>query len=225
VAETALRIFVYALVAGLSPLALVAVLGVLTSRRGRTNGLAFAIGFLLAQTIAFAIAYGIGTVATTGNRGHTTVASVLELVFGVGLLGLAWLQWRRSPAAASEAPPRTEALLERLRGLRPTTAFVVGSLLGVGGVKRLSITIVAGATVGIAALRPVEDLALAVVYVFVASLLVWAPVSAYLVAGKRADARMTSAENWLRANEQRLTFVSTLVFGFLLTVDAIVRLV
>ena len=35
---------------------------------------------------------------------------------------------------------------------------------------------------------------------------------------------MGSAEDWLTANERRITFLSTLVFGFLLTTDALVRL-
>jgi hypothetical protein len=35
---------------------------------------------------------------------------------------------------------------------------------------------------------------------------------------------MTSAEDWLTANERRLTFFSTVLFGFLLTSDALVRL-
>lgn len=223
-AETALRIFVFALVAGASPIALVSTLGVLTSRRGRTNGLAFAIGFLIAQAIAFGVAYAVGSVATTGHRGNATLAAALELVFGLGLLLLAWPQRHRGSAASNDAPTRTKALLERLRGLRPATAFVVGSLLGVGGVKRLSITIVAGATVGIAGLLLIEDLLLGAVYVAIAAVLVWLPVSVYLVAGERADSWMKAAETWLTSNERRLTFVSTLVFGFLLTSDALVRL-
>ncbi len=101
---------------------------------------------------------------------------------------------------------------------------MVGSLLGIGGVKRLTITIVAGATVGIAGLLPIEDLLLGAVYVAIAAVLVWLPVSVYLVAGQRADRWMKAAETWLTSNERRLTFVSTLVFGFLLTSDALVRL-
>jgi hypothetical protein len=35
---------------------------------------------------------------------------------------------------------------------------------------------------------------------------------------------MRHTEEWLTSNERRLTFVSTLFFGFLLTGDALVRL-
>ncbi|MGH3027930.1 MAG: hypothetical protein ACRDMW_05180, partial [Gaiellaceae bacterium] len=84
--ETTSRILLFALVAGVSPIAIVSTLAVLTSRRGRTNGVVLVAGFML---------------------------------------------------------------------------------LGVGGVKRLTVTIVAGATVGIASLQPAEEVALAVLYLLV----------------------------------------------------------
>ncbi|MGH3027463.1 MAG: GAP family protein, partial [Gaiellaceae bacterium] len=114
--------------------------------------------------------------------------------------------------------------LGRLRGLRPITAFSFGALLGVGGVKRLTVTIVAGATVGIASLQPAEEVALAVLYLLVGGILVWLPVGVYLVAGARADDWIAAAEEWLTTNERRLGFFSTLVFGLLLISDALYRL-
>ena len=220
-----LRILFFALVAAASPVAIVATLAVLTSRRGRTNGIVFAAGFLLGQSAAFLAAFLVGSAATTTeHEGNQQAAAVLELVFGVALLAIAWPQRRQSAPSTGGGHARTKALLERLRGLRPGTAFVFGTLLGVGGVKRLTITIVAGATVGIASLLFVEELALGVLYVLIAGVLVWLPVGIYVVAGQRAADWMEHAEGWITANQRRLTFVSTLVFGFLLTSDALVQL-
>lgn len=223
--ETASHVLLFAVVAALSPVALLATVAVLTSRRGRANGAAYLAGFVLGQTAAFLAAFLAGS-AATANRpgGHEELAAVMELAFGLGLLALAWPERRRGAAVPGAGPSRTERLLGRLRRLRPGTAFSVGALLGVGGVKRLSITIVAGASVGIAGLLPVEDLLLGALYVVVAAVLVWLPVGAYLVAGERADRWMREAEAWLLANERRLTFFSTLFFGFLLTSDALFRL-
>jgi hypothetical protein len=67
--------------------------------------------------------------------------------------------------------------------------------------------------------------ALGALYVVVAGVLVWAPVVVFLVAGNRGVAWLETAEAWLTANERRVTFASTLLFGFLLTSDALVRLV
>jgi hypothetical protein len=225
-ADTASRILLFALVAAASPVALLATVAVLTSRWGRTNGTLYLVGFLAGQSIAFVVALLIGSAATTDRDGNEELAAALELAFGVGLLVLAWPQRRRAETPASGGPSsRMKAMLGRVRGLRPGTAFSVGVLLGVGGVKRLSITVVAGATVGIAGLLPVEDVLLGLLYVLVAAVLVWVPVGIYLVAGERADRWLEFAEEWLTANERRITFFSTLLFGFLLTSDALVRLV
>lgn len=223
-AETASRILLFALVAAASPIALVSTLAVLTSRRGRSNGIAYVAGFLLGEAAAFLAAYLVGSAATTGREANEQVAIGMELAFGVALLAIAWPQRRHGAPDSAGGRSRTKALLDRLRGLRPGAAFALGTLLGVGGVKRLSITVVAGATVGIANLMPAEDLALGALYVLLAGVLVWAPVCVYLVAGAHADDWMARAEDWLTTNERRLTFFSTLLFGFLLTSDALVRL-
>jgi hypothetical protein len=222
VAETTWRILLFALIAGASPIAIVATLAVLTSRRGRTNGIAFGVGFLLGQSAAFLAAFLLGNAATTDQEANEHVAAGMELAFGLALLAFAWPQRRRT--GGERGASRAKSFLERLKGLRPGTAFTAGTLLGVGGIKRLSITIVAGAHVGIAGLPLLEDFVLAVLYVLVAGILVWLPVAAYVIAGGHGEAWMASAEAWLTANERRITFVSTLLFGFLLTTDALTRL-
>lgn len=223
--ETASRILLFAVVAAASPVGLLATLAVLTSRRGRANGAAFLAGFIIGQAAAFLAAFLLGSAATPDRpEGSEELSAGLELAFGLGLLALAWPERRRAAQVPGGGPSRTERLLGRLKGLRPGTAFSVGTLLGVGGVKRLSITIVAGATVGIAGLLPVEDLLLGALYVAIAAVLVWLPVGVYLVAGERADRWMSESEGWILANERRLTFFSTLFFGLLLTSDALFRL-
>jgi hypothetical protein len=224
VTETA-RILLYALVAGLSPLALLSILAVLGSGRGRANGSAFALAFLLTQSVVLLIAILVGSAATPNReQHHETLAAALELALGVALLALAWRARRPRVSQQPSGESRTKALLARLRGLRPATAFSVGALLGVGGVKRLTITLFAGATIAVAALTRAEEVALGVLYVLIASVLVWLPVAVYLVAGKRADELTESTEAWLMENQQRATLLSTLVFGLLLSGDALVRL-
>jgi hypothetical protein len=68
----------------------------------------------------------------------------------------------------------------------------------VGGVKRLTITVLAGTTIAAAGVDSVEEVGLGVLYVLIATLLVSLPVAVYLVVGKRADQWMASAENGSR---------------------------
>ena len=100
-ADTASRVLVFALVAAASPVALLATAAVLTSRRGRTNGSLYMVGFLLGQSIAFVVALLIGSAATTNPDGNEELAAALELAFGVGLLVLAWPQRHGLMAATS----------------------------------------------------------------------------------------------------------------------------
>jgi hypothetical protein len=225
VGDTAVRILLYALVAGLSPLALLATLAVLGSGRGRANGSAFAAAFVLTQSAVLLIVVLVGAAATPDSyQGHETLEASLEVALGVALLSFAWRARRPRVPSRGSGESRTKAMLARLRGLRPATAFSVGALLGVGGLKRLTVTLFTGATIAAAALRPAEQVGLGVLYVLLASLLVWLPVGLYLIAGERADELTESAEAWLLENQQRATVLSTLVFGLLLSADGIARL-
>jgi cytochrome c biogenesis protein CcdA len=219
-------VLLYGLVAAASPLALASTLMVLRSGRGRLNGSAFLIGFVLGQAVTCLVAVAIGALVTPEHRkGHDTIAAVLALALGALLLAAAWRLRSEPPREARAAgSPRTKALLERLARLRPTTAFGVGTLLGIGGPKRLTITLLTAATISLAGIDTVERLVLVALYVVVASLPVWLPVVVYLLAGRRADAWIDRVEAWLTANQRPIAFGSTLVVGVLLVGDAFVQL-
>jgi len=223
VGETALRIAVYGLVAGASPLAILSTLAVLTSRRGRINGTALALGFLLGQSVALLIAVLIGSAAGQRLDGsHDTLAGILELVLGAAMLVVAW-RGRHRATPMEERASRTDVLLARLAEIGPRTALSVGVPLGVGA-KRLVITLLAGATIASAGLLRVEELGLGALYVLLAGLLVWVPVTMYLVLGRHADRWMRSAQAWLSANTRRLTFLVSLILGVFFLADGVVRL-
>jgi hypothetical protein len=215
----------FALVAGLSPLALLSTLAALGSGRGRLNGTLFALGFLVTQSLVLLVAILLGSAATPNReRNHETLAAVLELVLGVALLAFAAHGRLSEVPAERPGESRTAAVLARLRHLRPATAFSVGSLLGVGGVKRLTITLFAGATIALTGYLPAAKAGLGALYVVIASALVWLPVGVYVVAGSRADGWAASAQERLVANGHRFTVASTVVFGVLLIGHAIVLL-
>ncbi len=225
------QILLYALVAAFSPLVLVTTLTVLLSGRGRLNGTAYLIGFLLAQAVVCVVAFLIGTAATSEPlSGQATVLAILEIVLG-SLLLAAGLQQRRHPDQRRERrpTPRVDALRAkldldtRLQNLRPRFAFFAGALLGVGP-KRLVLTLLAVAEVSIAGLLRIEEAALAALFVVVASIPVLVPVGVYLIAGSHAQRWITETKAWLTANETNLKLYSTLVFGLLFVGDGLARL-
>ncbi len=205
------QILVYALVAAFSPILLVTTLTVLLSGRGRSNGLAFAAGFLAAQAVVCGVGFAIGSATTSGPlSGRPTVLNVLELVFGVALLMAAWRQWRHPELHRPSRPrPRLDAvrakldLATRLQHLRPRLVFSLGLAFGVGP-KRLAITLLAVAQISIASLLPIEEAALIVLFIAVASIPVLVPVGIYLVAGRRAEGWVVATKGWMVANQTSL---------------------
>src|SRR5262249_41757350 len=119
---------------------------------------------------------------------------------------------------------RTRALLDRLARLNAKTAFVAGALLGVGGPKRLTVSLVAGTTIAAAWTTAQQQAAGVVVYVAIGGMLVWVPVALFLVAGRRSHAWLVAAETWLAARRRMIAVVLLLVFGALLVGDGVSNL-
>ena len=221
----AAQILLYGLLAAASPLALLATLAVLSTRRARANGSAFAGGFLLGQSFALAIPLLVGSIAIPEGGSNGTISASFELTIGLLLLAAALrLRHPRAPRRAARGESRTAALLARLGRVTPRTAFSIGIPFGIG-VKRLMISVLAASTIALGGEGQAGELGLSVLYVLIASLLVWLPVGVYLVAGTRADDWVSRSKEWLALNQRQLTFASTLVLGLLFTVAALIRLV
>ena len=222
---TALHLIPYALVAALSPLGFAAVVAVMGS--GRLKALVFGVSFVVAQLLTCVLALLVGASFTRHQHAHPTFQAILELLFGLALLAAA-LQFRRRPPAPPNAdgPSRSQAVLERLRRLRFGTALLAGALLGIGGPKRLVLTFLAAATIGSAGLgSSSEELALAIFYTGVATVLVWFPISFFVLAGDRVVRLFASAQQQARLHQRAVTFWPIVVLGLALIADALVRLV
>ena len=215
-----LQVLLYGLLAAASPGTLVATLAVLGTRRARANGSAFAVGFLLGQSIALALVLVVGSVTVPGSG---TGSASLELAVGVLLLVAAQRARRPAKPPSVAGPSRTARVLERLERVTPRTAFSFGVTLGVG-VKRLVITVVAASAIALAAVSRPEMVGLGALYVAVASVLVWVPVALYLVAGERADEAVATTKDKLAGNQRRITFLTSAVFGVFFVVGGLVRL-
>ena len=223
-AEIALRTFAYALLAAVSPMAVLATLVVLSSGRGRLNGALFLASFLAGQSavLVAGLFASSSAVPRLEEHKHTGVA-VFELVLGAGLIIAARIGHSRADTGRPGGSPRTEAMLVRLERIRPVTALSAGLALGVG-VKRLVITLLAATTISVAGLDAGDETRLALLYVAVASLSVWPAVVLYLVLGEHARAWITAAKNWLTANGWKVTLGATLGVGVFLFTEGLVRL-
>ena len=222
--EVALRTFAFALLAAASPITVLATLVVLTSGRGRLNGVVFLAGFLVGQSAVFIVGLFVSSSAVSKLGGHeNTAVSILELVLGVVLIIAARVGRSRVDPRRPGGSPRTEAMLAKLERIRPATALSAGLALGVG-VKRLIITLFAATAVAAAGLDAGDETRLALLYVGVASLSVWPAVAISLLFGEHARRWITAAKSWLTANSTKVTLGATLGVGVFFCVEGLISL-
>ena len=216
----AARIVLYALVAAASPTALLATLAVLSSERKRLNGIMFMVGFLLSQTVVLILVYLLGLTANRTARPHAN--AYVELVVGAGVLVICLMRPEFLRPRTRRSSPRTTALLERLKRVSPGVSLGIGAFLGVGA-KRLVITMIAAGTLALSGLSRVTTFWLALIYVIVATVIVWLPIVHSVILGKHAGGLETRAKAYTET-VGRHALVVGLAVGALLVADALVRL-
>ncbi len=190
---------------------------VLTSGRGRLNGSFFAAGFLAGQSVLCLLAIFIGTLSVPGHGEHPAIEAAFAILFGAALLATAvWVRRDRGRPPRLTPSPRTAAVRKRLSSLSPLTALVAGTILGVGGPKRIGVTLVATGAITTAGLSDAHEAELTVLYVLVATVLVWIPVALYVVFGGRAADWLRDAQAWISVHKDPLTFYPSAVLGVVL---------
>jgi hypothetical protein len=209
----------YAVLAALSPVAFAATIAVIPA--GRLKVLGFGIAFVVAQALTCSLFVIIGVAAAGSSRSRPGVHAGMELIVGAALIWLALRVRRKPPVPKEGLGPRTQAIHERLGRLRLLTTLLAGLLLGTGGPKRLVLTALAATTISTAGLGPSGKTALVVLYVGIASVLVWGPVILFVLLGNRAVARMKAVQNEIARRQPQVTVYVLLVLAAALATDAI----
>ena len=200
----------------ISPLAIVAVILILTTPQARTNGPAFLGGWLLALAVVGGVALVVTDAAESADTsGPRTIVAVLKLALGVTLLVLAWRGFRSRPQPGEDAPlPKWMAALDRFT---PGRSLAVGALFG--GVKPKNLILAAAAAAGIAGagLGGAQQVVVLLLLILVASIAIIAPVAVYFLLGDERSARVLDGwKTWLQANNSAVMIVLLVVFGVVL---------
>jgi hypothetical protein len=223
--HAAIQVVLYGLLAGLSALGFAATLAVMPA--GRLKALGFGAGFVGAQilTCSVLVIFGIAATGSTA-KSHADLRAALEVALAFALIAAAIVVHRRprstndSPTAHERSKARTQALLERLSRLRVLTTVVAGFLLGIGGPKRLVVTCLAATTIVTAGVGDAGQAVLVVVYVALATALVWGPLILFLLLGERVIAFMEGAQGHVGRRQPQLTVYALLLLAALLVLDA-----
>ncbi len=216
------QLVLYALLAAFSPLAFAATMTVIHS--GRRQALGFGIGFVAAQllTCSLVVSLDFAAVGST-SRAYPGVRPPLALAVAAVLIWLAGRVDRRPrpPRTQDDSNSRAHALLGRLSRLGFLATLASGALLGIGGPKRLVLTILAGVLITASGVPGSAEAELVVVYVALATALVWMPVVFSLVRRAKTEALMKAAQDAASRNQPAVTIYALRGVAALLVIDAI----
>jgi hypothetical protein len=214
----------FALLAAISPTALLVMAVFLGSANPRATALMYVAGAVLMTVVmAIVVLFVLRGVGLNQPRQHEPRYG---LRLGLGILSLAAaafisIRRRRSPAvsqnaAVTEATAKKPGLVARLTASpRPLTAFLAGLLLFAPSATFIAaVQVIATANEG----TPVIILALLIV-VTITVLTVWLPLLAYLAFPEATTRTLRNANDWLRANSRLLVTGALWVGGVALVIN------
>lgn len=194
-----------------SPVPIVAVILMLGTPRARSNGPAFAAGWVVGLVIVSAIVLWAVGGADDSDSGTSTAVDVVKLLFGLLLLAVAVQQWRGRPGGGAEP--------EMPKWMTAVDHFTAGRSLGLGALlsgvnpKNLALTLAAAASIAQAGLSSGDDVVAVGVFVVIGSLTVAGPVIAYLLAGERVRQPLEAAKKFMADNNAVIMAVVCLVLA------------
>ncbi|MFC1442911.1 GAP family protein [Streptacidiphilus sp. N1-10] len=205
----------------ISPLPLIAVILMLATPNGRTNGIAFAAGWTaaLALTTAALVLLGSGADASSGDDTPATWASWLKLALGLLFALLAVKQFTGRPRDGQET--QAPGWMKAIDQFTPAKAAALSAALAVANPKNLVLVVggalaIAGSTAGTGG-----KTVAAVLMVLIASLCTTVPLAVYLSGGQRAATTLDSWKAWMSAHNAAIMTVVLAVLGAKYIGDAI----
>ncbi len=204
----------------ISPVPIVAVVLMLATPRGRVNGPAFVLGWVVGLAILGTVVLLASSGADASSNGApATWVSVLKLVLGAaGLLG-AVVEWRGRPKG--DAAPALPKWMSAMDQLGAGKALGMGALLSSVNPKNLLITVGAAAGIAQTGISAGQQAVALAIFVLIASLGVGAPVAIFFLLGERAGKLLTEMKDWMGAHNAAIMAVLFLVLGTKLIGDGI----
>jgi threonine/homoserine/homoserine lactone efflux protein len=195
----------------LSPVPIIAVILMLGTPRARSNGPAFAIGWLAGLVIVSAVVVVVTNGADDPVSTAATGVNWVQVAIGVLLLVFAHRQWSKRPHPGEEPP--MPAWMARLDTFDAIKALGLGALLSGVNPKNLALTVAASASIAQAGLGGGETTAAIAVFVVIGSLTVVGPVLYFLIAPSSAARPLESMKQFMADHNAVIMMVLLLILG------------
>ena len=204
----------------LSPVPIIAVVLMLTSRRARVNGPLFVLGWLAGLAVVGAIVLSVAGPAGASSSGSpATWVSWVKVVLGLLLLLVAARQFRTRPKDGDQAAlPKWMASVD---DNTPLSACGLAALLAGVNPKNLLLAVGGAATIAQTGISGGQQAVAYLVFALVGTLGVGIPVGVYFALGPRADKPLNALKDWMGEHNAVIMSVLCLVIGVKLIGDAI----
>jgi threonine/homoserine/homoserine lactone efflux protein len=205
----------------LSPLPIVAVVLMLVSRRGRSNGPAFVLAWIVGLAVVGAIV--LSALGGAGDDGSpASWVSVLKVVLGALLLLTAVRQWRGRARDPSQV--ETPKWMEAVDTFTPAKAAGAGALLSAANPKNALLAVAGAAAIAGTGIDGGQQAIAYALFVLIATIGVGAPVVVAFAMGDRSREPLDDLKDWMAGNNAVIMAVLLLVLGVKLIGDGISRL-
>ncbi len=168
----------------LSPLAILAVILMLTSKRAKSTSLSFVLGWVLGLIVVGGVALVLADTQELSSGLPVLVAAGIRFVLAALLLFLAYRQWHKRPKPGSA--PHMPKWMDAIDSITPIRAFGFAMLLSAIKPKNLILTVAAALDIAQGTVNAAQGVIGLVVYVLIASSSIMAPVVLFLVLGDKA---------------------------------------
>ena len=192
----------------------------LTTRRARSNGPAFVLGWLVGLGVVGAVVLLLADPAGASEGAQpATWVSWLKLVLGVLLLLVAVRQFRGRPHEGEEAPlPKWMGAID---GFTPVQSLGGGAALAGANPKNLLLAIGAAAVIAETGIPGGEQAIAYAVFAVLGTVGVGVPLVLYFAMGERSTELLRGMKDWMGQNNAVIMAVLCLVIGMKLIGDAL----
>jgi len=204
----------------LSPVPIIAVVLMLTSRRAKVNGPVFVLGWLIGLGVVGAIVLSIAGPAGASKSGSPAAwVGWVKIVLGVLLLLVAVRQFRSRPRGGEE--PHMPKWMASIDSTTPAAALGLAALLSGANPKNLLLAVSGGATIAQTGIPGGQQAIAYLVFALIGTLGVGVPVVIYFALGKRSDKVLGGLKDWMSQHNAVIMTVLCLIIAAKLIGDAI----
>lgn len=206
----------------LSPVPIIAVILMLGTPKARSNGPAFALGWIAGLVAVSVVVLLLASGSDDPDSGSSTAVDVVKLVLGALFALMALKQWQGRPKPGEE--PTMPKWMSTVDGFTPGKSLTLGAALSGANPKNLALTLAAAASIAQAGLSGGQSAIAVAVFVVIGSLTVAGPVLFYVVSTDRAAGPLASIKEFMSAHNAVIMMVVLIVLGAKMLGDGIAGL-